>query len=170
MYIYKTKSLLLREALELADYFTGTDTLVFYILCLQRDSNIDKNKAKIKRIKDVLHEGLLVARKFGCSEDDARKCKNYSGVHVTFLTSRVDGWLMDADKEAPIIFWETDGITFMLSEQRLQWLDPYAQCMFGIIGPDSKVFPSKEDLEAHLKKMQKIPNPNDKRYLSRKNL
>jgi hypothetical protein len=162
--------LLLREALELADYFTSTDTLVFYILCLQRDSYIDKNKEKIKRVKDVLHEGLILAQKFGCTEEDARKCKNYSGVYVTFITSRGDSWLMDADKEAPIVFWEKNGITFMLSEQRLQWLDSYAQCMFGIIGPDGKVFPNKEDLEAHLKKMQKIPNPNDKRYLSRKNL
>lgn len=71
----------------------------------------------------------------------------------TFLTSEVDSWLMDADKESPIIFWETDEITFMLSEQKLNWLDPYAQCMFGIVGPDDRVFPSQEAIEAYLKKI-----------------
>jgi hypothetical protein len=146
MYVYKIKPLHFTKAREVVSYFTTVNALALVMHSL-------RDKAEIQRIKYVLHEGLAVAQKFGCTENDAIKRKKYSDVHITFLTSEVDSWLMDADKEAPIIFWETDEITFMLSEQKLNWLDSYAQCMFGIVGPDDRVFPSQEAIEAYLKKI-----------------
>lgn len=83
MYVYKIKPLHFTKAREVVSYFTTVNALALVMHSL-------RDKAEIQRIKYVLHEGLAVAQKFGCTETDAIKRKKYSDVHITFLTSEVD--------------------------------------------------------------------------------
>lgn len=151
------------EGLEVASYFKKSQGLARYIRQLQEESvkpvvkrgkTQPPSNTKELRILDVLFTGLLVAQKFGCTNDDAIKRRRLTDVYITFLTPEINVWLPEADYDSPIIFWKYNDITFMLSEQKLKCLDSVAICMFGIIGPHDRIFPSIEALEDYNRKQR----------------
>ena len=176
MYVYKVQPLSLFESLDIADYFKKPMALVLHFTQLKELGNVfDKGESKtqdrIDFIKKFLHEGLLIAQKFGCTSEDVNKRKRYSNTYITFLNEKEAAiHLMNPKLDAPIIFWKINQITFLLSEQRLGFLDHYAEKMFGVIGPCDRVYSSKNALKEALEKAIKTPNSNDQRYICKKRL
>lgn len=96
-------------------------------------------------LKAILREGLAVANKFGVPDEEIAKRKRYSDLYITFLTKHACTWLSEVDHELPVILWKTNEITYMLSPQKLLWLEPYAQCMYGELTDDDRVVPNREE-------------------------
>lgn len=151
MYVYKIRSLNFLEALEIGVYFTNTIAVTEFLIKSQKHSEDEE------LIKSVLNLGLMVAQKFGCTEEDVAKRKKYSNLYVSFLTNEARTWLgIDCDQSTPILHWIHHDITFILSTQKLKWLDPYSSCMFGILGPEQRIFPSLEALNDYINKKYEI--------------
>lgn len=151
MYVYKIRSLNFPEALDIGVYFTNITAVTAFL------TKSHKRSEDEELIKSVLDLGLMIAQKFGCTEEDAAKRKKYSNLYVSFLTNKAHTWLgIDCDQSTPILYWTYHDITFMLSTQKLRWLDPYSLCMFGILGPEQRIFPSQEALNDYINKKYAI--------------